>query len=133
MKKRRTIPAICVLAASVCAGAKEPPFEAVREIMDASTGVRWVLVKDAAHPGGPGRLVADRSQRAQTQIVIRAGDAVVVEGHNERVDLRLQAIALSPSAAGDTFAARLCIGGKVVQARALAPGRAELTGEESLR
>ncbi len=31
--------------------------EAVKEIDDPAIGDRWLLVKDAGHPGGPGRLV----------------------------------------------------------------------------
>jgi flagella basal body P-ring formation protein FlgA len=110
-------------------------------MVDASTGVRWVLVKDAAHPAGPGRLIADRStllQRQvstllQRQVLIRAGDWVLVEEHTENVDLRLEAVALSPAAVGCVFAVRLRIGGKVTQARAVAPGRAELAAEGKWR
>jgi hypothetical protein len=131
MKKRWMIAVICTLAAF--AAAKQPPGAAVREIVDASTGTRWALVKDAAHPGGPGRLVAGDSPLLRRQVVIRAGDAVLVEEHTERVDLRLEAVALSPAAAGETIAVRLRSGGRTVQARAISPGRAELAAEGSWR
>src|SRR5215469_3362040 len=129
MKMLWVISAVCVLAASVCAEAKQPPIEPVREFVDASNGVHWVLARDAAHPGGPGRLVADSSPHVQRQVVIRAGDRVLVEEHTDRVELRLEAIALSPAATGETFAVRLRIGGKPVRVRARSAGHVELFGE----
>jgi hypothetical protein len=131
MKILNYIPTICLVASSLWVSAKQPP--AVREIMDASTGMHWVLVKNAEHPGGPGRMAADFSPRVQRVVVIRAGDAIVVEEHSDRVDARLEAVALAPAAAGEAFAVRLHIGGKVIRARAISPGRAELASEGGWR
>jgi hypothetical protein len=117
-----------------------PP--AVREIYDPHSGVRWRLVKDAAHPGGPGRLVpvaaGEHAVSGGTAIatsevhapVIRAGDLIVVEEHTEVVDAALEAVALGPAAEHGTLHARLRIGGRVVQATTVAPGRAQLAARE---
>jgi hypothetical protein len=128
MKMRWAIPAVLMFAAK-CAFGQQPAWE----IVDESTGTHWALMKDAAHPGGPGRLVVDRSPRAMRQVVIRAGDRVLVEEHTDRVDLRLEGVVLSPAAVGETFAVRLRVGGNVVRARALAAGRAELAAEGNWR
>ncbi len=128
--------------------------EAIREIDDAATGDRWLLIRDDADPGGPGRMVriertdpvlkdgarkkpaqgsAERAAHAAANSamhpVIRAGDAVVVEEHSEVVDVRLEATALGSAAAGDEFYARLKIGGEAVRVKALGPGRASLVPE----
>ena len=134
---------MCLLVAgSLCAGgqAKNGPPDsgsgtvarepAVREIVDTGTGRRWLLMRDAAHPGGPGQLVEAGSisvPTAQRQLmlpVIHAGDRVMVEEHSERLDARLEAVALSAANAGDPVKVRLRIGGRVLQALAVAAGRA---------
>ena len=131
MKTVWTIAMIGMLAANDCSAGRSGG--AAREFVDASNGIRWLLVKDSVHPGGPGRLTADDSAPGQRQIVIHAGDAVLVEEHSEHVDLRLQAVALYPAAAGEMFPVRLRVIGKVIQVRASAPGRAELAAEGSWR
>lgn len=110
------------ISAALCAGA-EPP----REIVDPATGLRWVLVRNPAHPGGPARmvLVAARTGR---DVVIRAGDRVLVEEHTDRVDLRLEGTALGPAAAGESFLVRLKAGGAALRAVAVAHGRATPAG-----
>lgn len=35
----------------------DAPKQAVREVDDRATGVRWLLVRDAVHPAGPGRWI----------------------------------------------------------------------------
>jgi hypothetical protein len=116
--------------------------EVVREIDDPHTGDRWLLVRNDQVPGGPGRLVLVAAQRnlsggaalrltgpavkAQFLPVIRAGDRLIVEEHTARVDAVLEARALSPAAPGVPFDVRLTIGGNVVRAVALGPGRATL-------
>lgn len=133
-------PAAAVLPALAApATPEEFPGEIVREIDDPSTGGRWLLMRDAAHPAGPGRMVlvadgkaaADRVTaasmwrlRASRLFVIRAGDALIVEEHTPVVDARLEAVALGPASAGAEFNVRLKIGGKVLRAVALGPGRA---------
>jgi len=100
----------------------------IRVIDDSATGNRWLLVKNAADPAGPGQMVpverADAGSPAHP--VIHAGDALVVEEHTAVVDARLEATALASAMAGSGFEARLKIGGKVVRVVALGPGRAEL-------
>jgi len=131
----------------------ETSVQVVREIDDPHTGDRWLLVRDWDRPGGPGRLVllpgAVRSQGsaiADPRIepipaqpssrdrlagplappVIRPGDRLVVEEDTPVVEARLSAVAITAAAPGGPLQARLEIGGKVVQALALGPGRARL-------
>ena len=123
----------------------------IREIDDPATGMRWLLERDPSRPGGPGRLVpvsgrgwavgparqrgtvprpiGPAIQPALYRPVIRAGDRLVIEENTPVVEARLAAVALGPAAAGASFAARLQFGGTVVQAVAVAPGRATLAPE----
>jgi len=119
--------------------------EIVREIDDPHTGDRWLLVRNDQAPGGPGRLVlvaahrivsaetfvraANRASEAVAVPVIRSGDRLIVEEHTAVVDAVLEARAMKPAATGAIFEVRLTIGGKVVRAVALAPGRAALLPE----
>jgi len=139
---------------AVPAGQCQAPGRVVRVIDDGATGDRWLLVKNASDPGGPGRLVrvgnADAASKVQAgseparpsthraanaafgsavHPVIRAGDALIVEEHTAVVDARLEAIATGSAVVGAEFEARLKIGGKVVKVMALAAGRAELAPE----
>lgn len=108
----------------------------LKEIDDPGSGVRWLLVEDPAHPGGPGRMVAVRQSgasaeprapaAAKTRPVLRSGDAVQVEEHSAVVDASLQGVALSAARAGERLRVRLRVGGRVVTAVALGPGRAAL-------
>ena len=114
-----------------------------RMIRDPHTGMLWLLKRDAGNPAGPGRMVLlNREDGAQFEsaiakggtpmmsrevqhLVIRSGDRLVLEENSSIVEARLEAIALGPAAEGAEFKVRLAIGGKVVQAVALGPGRAE--------
>ncbi|MGD0800257.1 MAG: hypothetical protein ABR906_02965 [Terracidiphilus sp.] len=123
--------------------------EIVREIDDPGNGYRWLLMRNDQPPGGPGRMVliaahrtvnAGADQRAAGQSgdavippVIRAGERLIVEEHTARVDAVLEARALTPAARGAVFEARLTIGGMVVRAVALGPGRATLEPETGVR
>jgi len=109
----------------------------MKEIDDPTSGMRWFLVEDPAHPGGPGRLIAvsagslrqspaGHTGAAGPEPVIRAGDRVQVEEHSAVVDGSLQAIALGSAVPGAKLRVELRVGGRVVTARALGPGRAEL-------
>ncbi len=137
--------------ASSPVGAQPARIVVVREIDDPATGKRWLLEFDPAHPGGPGRLVLASESAAvpgkrQAKInapvsslptavpspvkaIIRAGDRLVVEQNTRVIEARLEAVALAPARKGATFQARLEIGGKVVRAVAIAPGRASLAPE----
>jgi hypothetical protein len=123
-----------------------------REIDDPSSGDCWLLMRDPGNLGGPGKLVLEtrstgklerrRSNPANTISgtgstaylgsgvaatrfpVIHAGDRLIVEENTPVVESRLEAVALNPAKVGSVFKVRLAIGGKVVRARALGPGRA---------
>jgi hypothetical protein len=123
--------------------------EVVREIDDPHTGDRWLLVRNDQVPGGPGRLVLIAAHRhpsggailrtagpagdVEILPVIRAGDRLIVEEHTARVDAVLEALALNPAAPGSALDVRLAIGGNVVRAIALGPGRAALQQETGAR
>jgi hypothetical protein len=117
---------------------KQAQQQALREIFDPHSGALWLLVKDAEHPGGPGRLIlrspeevaaiAPKATRQKASaLVIRAGDRVVVEEHSGVADAVLEAVALAPAAEQEPLRVRLRIGGRVLRAVAVAPGRARLT------
>ena len=130
-----------------------PPQEIIREIDDPSSGQRWLLVRDDAHASGPGLLLLAGGGRdlnragpvaggAQVPVqipvqaaadppVIRSGDRVQVEEHSATVDARLEAVALTPAWPGTAFNARLAIGGKVVRAVAVGPGRAAFQNQRA--
>lgn len=109
----------------------------VAEIQDPATGRRWLLERDLAHPGGPGRLVEAEGSGAtkrgsptrRRRPVIHAGDRVVVEEDTATVRARLEAVALATACAGTRLKVRLRIGGRLVPVVALAPGRARLLPE----
>jgi hypothetical protein len=123
--------------------------EIVREIDDPNLGDHWLLMRNDRYPGGPGRLVlvaahrrasgnaplrtANQTDEAKVLPVIRVGDRLTVEEHTRVVDAVLEARALSPAAAGSALEARLTIGGRVVRALALGPGRAVLQPETEAR
>lgn len=107
----------------------------IREIDDPSSGARWMLYR--ADGGGPGRLVlvtvptsehgrAESARPIVPRPVIHAGDRIVLVEHTPVVDASLEATALGPAAAGSEMRVRLAIGGRIVPAIALGPGRAEI-------
>jgi hypothetical protein len=55
------------------------------------------------------------------------GESVVVEEHTTAAEVSVEAVAMEPAASGSLLHVRLKIGGKVLRAVALAPGKAELT------
>jgi hypothetical protein len=124
------------------------PSDLLREIDDPGLGRRWLLYRDARHPEGPGRLVAagalrlNRPNAASSPLpgstavpipVIRAGDRVVLEESTPIVEARLEAIALVPASKGSPLKVRLVLGGKVVPAIAIAPGRVKLAAPPESR
>ena len=145
---------LTALGAAVPAQAQMPAAsgQVVREIDDPFNGARWLLVRDNESPAGPGRLVLIEPGRddgpqsrptgapgspgmnaSSAQPVVRAGERLVVEENTAVVESRLEAVALGPAAVGMMFDARLRIGGHVVRAVALAPGRALLAPEMEAR
>jgi len=136
------MPAACGQALPAVRGASEA---VIRELDDPHTGIHWLVVRDASHPAGPGRLVraaefrelrgdakaAGPNPAAGAAIlslrpVVRAGDRVIVEEHTKVVDARLDGTALEPATAGAAFMVRLKIGGRVIRAMAEGHGRATL-------
>ncbi|MGC9157977.1 MAG: hypothetical protein ACP5FH_03215 [Terracidiphilus sp.] len=117
----------------------------VREIDDPATGERWLLLRNERNPGGPEQLVlagvgaggadaAHARAKSLSQVpralpVIRTGDRLIVEEHTPVVDAELEALALGTATRGAALNVRLRIGGRVVRAVALGPGRAELAPE----
>lgn len=135
--------------AALGAAAASEEGQLVREIDDPQTGDRWLLLRNDELPGGPGRWVrfaterkamrgvalrvARQPEEARALPVIRAGERLTVEEHTAHVDALLEARALGPAAAGSPFEARLVLGGRVVRAVALGPGRAALAPEPEAR
>ena len=143
-------PRVLAKDANVLVSSPEPPQassaptgEIVREIDDPRNGDRWMLVRDVSHPGGPGRLVLAAGANIDSRVpanakgaggasagadapapVIRAGDRVILEENTPIVVSQLEAVAMGPALTGSPFNARLTIGGKVVHAVAVGPGRA---------
>lgn len=107
------------------------PQRILREITDPHSGQQWLLVANAENPAGPARLViasgfAVSPDRRQPALAIHVGDRIVVEEHGAAMDAYFDAAALEAAAIGLRFNARLKIGGRVVKAVALGPGRAEV-------
>ena len=105
------------------------------QIRDPHSGARWLVVSNPASPGGPGRMIPGNdsavaeetsSQKNLPVAVIHRGERVVVEEHTPMSDAYLEAIAVDAAAVGSPLDVRLKIGGKVVRAVAIAPGRAAL-------
>lgn len=124
------------------ASAPVKSHDVFREMVDPHTGSHWLLIRDAQHPAGPGRLVLASQQQgmqrgsltwpslaAEKKPVVHAGDTLVVEEHTALVDARLEAVALAAAFEGDSLRVRLKIGGKVVRAWAIGQGKALLDSD----
>jgi hypothetical protein len=61
--------------------------------------------------------------------VIRAGDHILLEQHTAALDSTLSGIALGPARAGESFEARLTVGGKPLHAVALSSGHALIVAQ----
>jgi hypothetical protein len=108
---------------------------AVGEIDDPGSGLRWYMLHNPAHPGGPGRLTAfsdDKGSSAHPLIepprrpIVFAGDRLVVEDHSAVLNAQLEAVALRPAFAGEVIEARLS--GKSVRVEILGTRQARLLG-----
>lgn len=112
------------------------PVHVFREIRDPQTCAHWLILPNAANPGGPGRMVLARefgrsevgaaAEKVAPVVAIHLGDRVVVEEHARVAEAYLEAVALEPAVTGGSFLVRLKIGGKVVRVMAIAPRRAAL-------
>jgi hypothetical protein len=141
---------------SAAAPATGTESQVAREINDPGSGSHWLLLKDGANPGGPGRMVlaaemrkdragrdlkkpetAEQPERAGRpdldlpRPIIHIGDHLIVEQHTPVMDAAFEALAMAPAVAGAAFEVRLTVGGKVLRAVALAPGRAALAAERN--
>lgn len=131
--------AAVLLAAALLSGqGASAAANVVRVFDDASTGTRWLLERDAMHPGGPGRLIRVEAraglvkggQVAIRQVtVVRAGERVIAEERTAVLEARLEAVALGPAAAGGALQVRLTIGGRVLAAVAVDAGHVRLVEE----
>ena len=65
-------------------------------------------------------------------MVIHSSDKLILEEHTAVADARLKAVALGSAASGGEFRARLEIGGKIVAAVAVGPGRAVFAEESGM-
>jgi hypothetical protein len=125
-----------------------------REIEDAGTGVRWLLLRNESHPGGPGRLVpAGEDRNAHSAIgrgkdsvrqrnaaanigqrpIICAGDRLIIRDDSDRVLVQLEGVALAPASVGSLLPVRLHIGGAIVRAVAVRSGQATLWSRMELQ
>jgi len=121
----------------------------IREIDDPSTGNRWLLERSMQNPGGPSRMllfeqgtgfpvrrgtsvprpdsagISGEGRKAEVPtLLIRTGERLIVEKHTQLLDATLEAVALSGASRGESLRVRLLIGGRVVNAVAVAPGHA---------
>lgn len=130
-----------VLVMLAAAAAAQGPMHAVRVIVDPSTGARWLLARNPAHPGGPGILVPEAGAAIPTveaspavvappPLVVRAGDRLVIDESSPVMQARFTAVALAPAKLGEVFLARVMAGAAPVRVLALGPGRAALAPVE---
>ena len=160
MRQRLSIAAICaglILLPGVAHAQQATPATAsrvlqpfggpIRVIVDPATGDRWLLRRDAAHPGGPGRWArvmrgparggtpggAAPATAAAGKPVIHAGDRLIVEENTPVVEAHLEAVAMTSAAAGGAVQVRLAIGGAVLSATVRAPGLAEMTAQPEVQ
>ena len=130
-----------VLIAGLVAQERAAEESVVTERTDPATGAHWVLVRDASNAAGPARWVlatargqtgarsrVDPGVSPQTS-VIHAGDRIVVEEQTTVLEARFEATALTGAKSNERLRARLTIGGRVLSARAIAPGLAEIEEE----
>ncbi|HVJ07580.1 MAG TPA: flagella basal body P-ring formation protein FlgA [Acidisarcina sp.] len=145
------LPVLCLLvvaprssqaACQPAAGMQRGDSSVVRSIEDPALGKSWGLLKDCAHPGGPGRLVALAPPTAgaakagqgnatvavakREPVEIHAGETIALVEETSVVHLALQAIALESGAKGTRIKVRLVGGGSVLTAAVLGPGQAGL-------
>lgn len=116
------------------------PAKMIRDIYDPSSAARWLLMRDPACPGGPGKLLLVSAQnltvgQASTAQppppeslipILRAGDPITLEMHTGNADVWLEAVALNPARLGAPVLARIKIDGRTVHALAAGHGRAIL-------
>jgi len=129
-------PGQCAQSGEVRACPGGAPVYVQREIKDPHSGTRWLIIRNAQHPAGPALITAERENtkpgpssitgNRAPSAVIHGGDHVVVEEHTPVAESYLDGVALGAAIAGTAFDVRLKIGGKVVRAVAMAPGRAAL-------
>lgn len=126
----------CSGSAQVTPSQGSAPVQILREIRDPHSGARWLVIRNAQNPAGPARITAEieNAQKEPSSMersgapspIIHAGDRVVVEEHSTVAESYLDAVALGAAVTGVVLDLRLKIGGKVVRAVAIAPGRAAL-------
>ena len=107
-----------------------------RIVEDVGTGMAWLVVRNVLHPSSPDRMFPvscdgferprRRNVRKLANLIIHAGDSVIVTDQSLVLYARFQAVALGAAQAAEPVKVRLKIGGQVLQAIATSPGRARL-------
>ena len=113
------------------------------EIDDPHSGVRWQLMRDPSHPGGPGVLtqmlgkgigngIREKQGPFRQSMVIRAGDRVVIDEDSSVAVIHLEGVAIRSASIGSDILVRLIPGGSLFHAVVLGPGRASLAFVQGL-
>ena len=113
-------------------------FLAIRVIVDPHTHAQWLVERDSARPFRPARIrlitpaevcpftrsghEAFRPFSSLRAAVIHAGEQVEVIEHTATVEARLEAIALSEAAVGETILVRLKANKRTVRGISLGSG-----------
>lgn len=130
-----------VMVAGLAAQERTADESVVTERTDLATGAHWVLMRDASNPAGPARWMRDAADgqmgagsrvdpgAGKQSTVIHAGDRIVLEERTRVLEARFEATALTGAKSNEPLRVRLTIGGRVLLARAVAPGLAEIEEE----
>ena len=129
-----------------------PGFSAVRALEDPSSHRGWLVMRYLARPEWPGRVVPLAQQSfcgddaslprgragarialSGAEIVIRAGETLIVVEDTKAAHVELAATALGNARRGEVISARLRTGGKLVKMIATGPGRAVLANPSTER
>jgi Chaperone for flagella basal body P-ring formation len=139
VKAGMTLAVSLALIAGLVAQERAAGESVVTERTDLATGARWMLMRDASNGGGPARWVLETAgmdkatggmlKAVERKLLIHSGDKIVVEEQTAVLHARFEATALTSAKSNESLRARITIGGRVLSARAIAPGLAEIKEE----